>query len=107
MEELTAPRLPVQDGHAVLGDHPKRRSDVSIRAIDGELVVLDHGAKQIHQLNPTASFIWHRCDGQHTVLEIADQLAGSFDIERQTAWDAVIAALHRFDELGLLDHTQD
>jgi len=91
----------------MVDDNPKRRSDVSIRSVDGEMVVLDREAKQIHQVNTTASFIWHRCDGQRTVREIADELAGSFDVDPDTARQAVIAALHRFDELGLLDHARD
>jgi len=88
-------------------NHPKRRSDVSARVVVDETVVLDLGAAQIHQLNTTASFIWNRCDGRCTVGEIADQLAESFDIDRETARQAVQETLRRFDELGLLDSARD
>jgi hypothetical protein len=91
----------------MIGDYPKRRSGVSIRAVEGELVVLDLEAEQVHQLNPTASFIWQRCDGQRTVGKIADELAGSFDVDPDTAREAVIGALRRLDELGLLDQARD
>lgn len=67
------------------------------------MVVLDREAEQIHQLNPTASFIWERCDGRRTAWDIADELAGAFDVDPDTAREAVSAALRRFAELGLLD----
>lgn len=84
-------------------DRPKRRSDVSFRAVDGEIIVLDRAAKQIHQLNATASFIWHRCDGQHIIADIAEELARFFDVELDPAREAVVASVRRFSELGLLD----
>ena len=71
------------------------------------MVVLDLEAEQVHQLNPTASFIWPRCDGQRTVAKIVDELASSFDVDPNTAREAVIAALRRLDELGLLDHPRE
>jgi hypothetical protein len=40
-------------------------------------------------LNPTATFIWDQCDGQRTVQEIAEQLAGSFEVGLDTAREAV------------------
>jgi len=84
-------------------NHPKRRFDISARVVADETVVLDLGAAQIHQLNATASFIWNRCDGHCTVGEIAEKLAESFDVDYETARQAVRTTLHRFDELGLLD----
>ena len=88
-------------------NHPKRRSDISARVVVDETVVLDLGAAQIHQLNATASFIWDRCDGHCTVSEIAEKLAESFDVDRETARQAVLETLRRFDELGLLDSPRE
>ncbi len=91
----------------VVEEHPKRRSDVSARAVQEELVVLDRAGNHIHQLNPTATFIWHRCDGRQTVQAIADEVAGAFAIDPETAREAVITSVRRFAELGLLDRTRD
>jgi hypothetical protein len=85
-------------------DRPKRRSDVRVRDVEGDTVVLDRAAERIHRLNATASFIWHRCDGRRTVRDIADELAGSFDVEPEAANEAVVAAVDQLDQLGLLDH---
>ena len=88
-------------------NHPKRRSDISARGVVDETVVLDLGAAQIHQLNATASFIWNRCDGHCTVGEIVEKLAESFDVDCETARQAVEATLRRFNELGLLDSARE
>jgi len=86
-----------------MAEHPKRRSDVSARLVDGETVVLDRQADMVHQLNQSASFIWHQCDGQRTTREIVDQVVDAFDVDPDTAEASVKAALHQFERLGLLE----
>jgi hypothetical protein len=83
-------------------DRPQRRDDVSIRTMADEVIVLDRANQQVHQLNASAGFVWQRCDGQHTVESIADELCGAFEVTAETAREAVRTALHRFAELGLL-----
>ena len=100
---MTLATLSLDDSIAMDDRRPKRRSDVSIREVDGDTIVLDRGAEQIHRLNATASFIWHRCDGQYTVRDIADDLAGSFDVGPTAAKEAVVTAVRQLDQLGLLD----
>jgi Coenzyme PQQ synthesis protein D (PqqD) len=84
-------------------DHPKRRPDVNVRMVEGEVVVLDRQANLIHQLNRTASYIWDRCDGQAPVAEIAKQLAGAFDIDVTTAIQDVATTIMQLRTLGLLE----
>jgi len=91
---------------SVMVEHPRRRSDVNARLVEGEMVVLDRTANLIHQLNQTASFIWHRCDGQYTAREIAAQLVDAFEIDLDTAEGSVKAALQQFEQLGLLERAQ-
>ncbi len=88
-------------------ERPRQRPDISARTVADEIIVLDRGANQVHQLNATASFVWQRCDGRHPAPEIADELAGVFDVDLETARMAVVTALRRFDELGLLGPTRD
>ena len=82
--------------------HPRRRSDISARLVEGEMVVLDRERDLVHQLNLTATFIWNRCDGQCTAQEIARQLVDAFDVDLRTAEASVAAALEQFKQLGLL-----
>jgi Coenzyme PQQ synthesis protein D (PqqD) len=82
---------------------PKRRRDVKSRLVDGETVVLDQQAGVIHQLNPTASFIWERCDGQSTLTDIAQQLAHAFEVDPQVASCDVNAMIRQLEALHLLE----
>jgi hypothetical protein len=71
--------------------------------VDGEVVVLDRRSDLIHQLNPTASYIWDRCDGQSTVAEIANQLAAAFDVDAKTAIQDVATTIMQLQSRGLLE----
>lgn len=87
---------------AVAEHSPKQRLDVSIHTLDGETLVLDRAAEQIHQLNRTASFIWAQCDGRRTVSEIVAELARCFDVNHETAREAVQTTLRQLHDLGLV-----
>jgi hypothetical protein len=84
-------------------DHPKRRVDVNVRMVDGEVVVLDRQSDLIHQLNHTASYIWDRCDGQSTMAEIANRLAAAFHVDADTAVQDVATTIRQLHSLGLLE----
>jgi hypothetical protein len=86
---------------------PRRRSDLNVRLVQGETVILDRKADRIHQLNQTASFIWERCDGRSTPHEIADRLVEAFQVDADTATASVAAALQQLGQLGLLESPRD
>jgi len=65
--------------------HPKRRSDLNYRTIEGETVILNRKEGRLHQLNPTASFIWDCCDGGSNIADIIDRLAGAYEVDFSTA----------------------
>jgi Coenzyme PQQ synthesis protein D (PqqD) len=88
-------------------ERPRQRQDLSTRTVDDETIILDRATNQVHQLNTTASFVWQRCDGRHTSLDVADELRAAFDVDAATASEAVGEALRRFAELGLLDAARD
>jgi len=80
-----------------------RRGDLKARSVDGEMVVLDRRTERIHQLNPTASFIWDRCDGDRTLEQIAGGMMEAFEVDRETAAQDVAATVRQFTDLGLLE----
>jgi len=83
--------------------YPKRRSDVRVRLVEGETVILDRQAGRIHQLNRTASYIWERCDGQSTLEDLSAQLLQAFDVDAQVAADDMAAMVGQLRTLHLLE----
>jgi len=82
--------------------YPKQRSDVRVRLVEGEIVVFDRRCGLIHQLNPTAGYIWERCDGTTTVADIAQHLAEAFGVDPQTAAADVVTLIEQLHTLELL-----
>jgi coenzyme PQQ synthesis protein D (PqqD) len=82
-----------------------RRTDLLVRTIEGEVVILDKRARKIHQLNATASLIWQCCDGNHTADTIASTIAERFDCQVHTIVDDVRSALRQLEVLGLIEAT--
>lgn len=81
---------------------PTQRSHLHARAVEGEMVVLDREGELVHQLNLTASFIWDRCDGRRSILQIGADLAAAFDVDLGTATEDVAATVSQFERLGLV-----
>ena len=78
-------------------------SDLTIsREVNGEMLVLDGRAELIHQLNPTATFIWQQAQSGSAAAEIALALAEQYDIDPETAHRDVAATLARLKELNLV-----
>jgi hypothetical protein len=82
---------------------PLRRSDVTVRIIDGDALVLNQKSGLIHQLNQTANFVWEHCDGQSPIHEIANQLTEIYDVDPKIALNDVTEAVRRLRELELLE----
>jgi hypothetical protein len=82
--------------------HPRRRADLRHRLVEGEMVVLDRERQVVHQLNQTAHYIWERCDGAHSPLEIAAELAHAFDVDAARAVRDVRTALRQLETAGLV-----
>ena len=79
-----------------------RRSGLLVRSVEGDVVVLDRREEKIHQLNATAAFIWERCDGRHSVDDIARGLATHFDADFGLVKGDVAGVVLKLQDLGLL-----
>lgn len=84
-------------------DRPRRRRGVRMEAVEDGVVVQTADGQSVHLLNRTAAFIWERCDGAHTVVMIASELAAETDegVERVDA--DVGVALVDLRDMGLLE----
>jgi coenzyme PQQ biosynthesis protein PqqD len=63
----------------------KANPTLAWREIDGSIVIISPERSMVHELNPTASFVWKKVDGKRTTDEIAVQLAAEFDVTRESA----------------------
>jgi hypothetical protein len=88
---------------ARIADRPRRRADLQARGLDGETLVLDRAGGLIHQLNETASFVWARCTGDRSPLEISRDLADAFDVAPETAARDVETIVAQLRALRLVD----
>ena len=73
-----------------------RTEDIIVEGLDDDVIIYDTENNKAHALNPLAARIWKRCDGEHTVAD----LAGLFAAE--TPYDAVVNCLSQLDRLNLL-----
>jgi Coenzyme PQQ synthesis protein D (PqqD) len=94
---------PSQHDTRVAKSHPKRRSDLNYRTIDGETLILNRKDGRLHQLNPTASFIWDCCDGNSNIADITERLAGAYEVDSSTARKDVEEVLSNLRNSNLLD----
>ena len=79
------------------------QANLSTQNIDGELVILDKGNGQIHQLNSVASLIWQQIEDGLDVSAITKKLVESFDIDELTAETDLDKILQQFEELKLIN----
>ena len=102
IQELTDGR-PSENDAPVGEPVPKRRSDLNYRTIDGETLILNREEGRLHQLNPTASFIWDCCDGNSDIAEIIDRLAAAYEVDSSTARKDVEEILSNLRSSKLLE----
>ena len=84
-------------------EYPKHRTDVSVRVVDNETIVLDRQQGLIHQFNSTASYIWERCDGQSTIADLVQQFMKEFSIPFDTAETDIRRVVAQLEKLNLLE----
>ena len=84
-----------------------RKEGLLVREVDGEVLVLDTESDRIHQLNVSASFIWHQLAAGAPVDEIAKGLAIEFNVDDDTAYRDVSAIVREFLALGFVTPTHD
>lgn len=61
-------------------NQPKRRDNVLIQDSGDETMLYDPTTDEMHVLNPTAHFIWKRCDGNYSIEQISNELKTKFAV---------------------------
>jgi hypothetical protein len=79
-----------------------RTSDVAVREIEGEVVVLDVSTRQYHALNRTGGALWQQLEAGATDAELAATLTDRFGADPREAGADVRAFLDGLVALQLL-----
>ena len=86
--------------------HPIRKPrqlnrGLSTHHIDGETLIYDERRHKAFCLDRVASAIWSRCDGRHSIAEMAAD--ASLELAAPVSEDAVLIALAQFEDDRLLE----
>ncbi len=65
--------------------YPVRNPDTAHRMLADEAIVVNFKSSFFYNFNPVGARIWERCDGRHTVAQIAQELAEEFDVKVEEA----------------------
>jgi len=80
----------------------RHRPGLSVRLVDGEVVILDRETEKIHQLNSTASLVWNRLARESDLADVAREFSTLFDVEESAALEDVRRIVEKLRELRLL-----
>lgn len=73
------------------------------QSVDGELIILNREQEKIHQLNPSASFIWNRLDGQASNDHLVTAIIEKYAVEQDVAQRDLESLLNELSDLQLIE----
>ncbi len=81
---------------------PRKQDHLIEHPMDDEVLLYDPAVDRTHRLNTSARLIWERCDGRHTINDIANTLTECFDVEFETALHDARAVIEQLEQEQLL-----
>jgi hypothetical protein len=85
-----------------LGKYPVKNKDVAHRVLGDVAIMVNFKNSFFYNLNSVGTFIWERCDGQHTLDQIAASLADQYDVEPAEAARDCLEFINGLVEQGVL-----
>jgi len=73
------------------------------QSVDGELLILNREQQQIHQLNPVASFIWNKLDGQQSNDQLVTAIIEKYEVEQDVAKHDLEILINQLSDLQLIE----
>ncbi|MFV0389178.1 MAG: PqqD family protein [Pyrinomonadaceae bacterium] len=81
-----------------------RRNEIVVQDFENEVLIYDLSSNKAFSLNKSSAAIWKRCDGEHSIAEVAEELSIEFDAS--VSDDFVRLALEQFRKDSLLDEDE-
>jgi hypothetical protein len=83
---------------------PKQQPDYRLEELDDELLLYHPSRTVLMYCNPSASLIWHLCDGQRTVAGIVELLSAAYDQPSDTLTAEITTTLSQFHQHGAVTY---
>jgi hypothetical protein len=64
---------------------PVKNKDTAHRMLMDEAIAVNFRSSFFYNFNPVGARIWERCDGEHSVAQIAAELAEEYDVTLEEA----------------------
>lgn len=80
---------------------PRSRQDLTVKELEGELLVYDEKSKKAFCLNSTSALVWKMCDGETTTAKMVEGCAQSLGAPIDATF--VTFALEQLRKDGLLE----
>jgi hypothetical protein len=74
--------------------------------LDGDISLYDPVRSNVHVLNSTASDVWRLLDGEHTLDEVVEMMARSYEVDRSDIRAHVARTIDVFTDRGLLSRAR-
>ncbi|WP_287152544.1 PqqD family protein [Candidatus Solincola tengchongensis] len=81
----------------------RRVKGIAWRMIEDEAVLVNVRSDEVLHLNPTASYLWSRLDGERSLEEIAEAMTLEFEVEKEEALRDVMDFASRLLEKGVAE----
>ncbi len=86
-------------------NNPGRTAGLTVRVVDGDVLVHDAVHEKVHVLNPTAGRVLELCDGAHSLQDIARSLCDATGAPFAAVSADVDAIVRDFARLKLVDES--
>jgi len=81
----------------------RRVEGIAWRVIEGEAVLVNVRSDEVVHLNPTASFLWSRLDGETDLRTIAREMTSRYQVDEETALADLVEFADRLLGQGLVE----
>lgn len=85
----------------------RRASGIAWRLIEGEAVLVDVRKDEVAHLNPTASFLWSRLDGERDLRDIAREMTSRYEVDEETALADLVDFAVQLLQQGLVEEVDE